>query len=198
LVVGVLGLGRWGCLLLLPTARDRAARSCVVRGGGGGGWWVAACGSALQPQHATTAEGKAASAQCAGQQLLAPHRLSAFWVRVCVCVCVCVCVWYCVRPWLHAAFVGLLLCFFCGVLLCPVLCCVWVGGSGSGEEGPSGRSERSELFTTALWAPGPVHNMLPAQRAAVGFVEPGLQAGLVEVVLTSDLQGITSWASQWG
>jgi hypothetical protein len=33
--------------------------------------------------------------------------------------------------------------------------------------------------------------MLPAQWTGVGFVEPGLQADLVEVVLTSDLQGIT-------
>jgi hypothetical protein len=33
--------------------------------------------------------------------------------------------------------------------------------------------------------------MLPAHWTGVGFAEPGLQAGLVEVVLTSDLQGIT-------
>ena len=95
------------------------------------------------------------------------------------------------RPWLRAAFAGLLLCITSGVWLCHVLCCVWVGGSGSGEEGPSGGGERSELFTTALWTPTPVHNMLPAHWTGVGFAEPGLQAGLVEVVLTSDLQGIT-------
>jgi hypothetical protein len=64
------------------------------------------------------------------------------------------------RPWLRAAFAGLLLCIMSGVWLCHVLCCVWVGGSGSGEEGPSGGSERSDLFTTALWTPAPVHNML--------------------------------------
>ena len=77
------------------------------------------------------------------------------------------------------------------VVSCAVLCCVCVGGSGSGEEGPSGGSERSELFTTALWTLAPVHNMLPAHWTGVGVAEPGLQAGLVEVVLTSDLQGIT-------
>ena len=44
------------------------------------------------------------------------------------------------RPWLRAAFAGLLLCITSGVWLCHVLCCavcVWVG-VGVGRKGPRG------------------------------------------------------------